>query len=139
MPTLTRWFVKSSLVFLVSALAAGLVLAADSVWNLPALTRTLVPVYLHLFLVGWVTQLIFGVVYWMFPKYSSEQPRGIESLAWGTFWLINIGLVLRVFGEPLNALSPNTGWGWLLAASAILQWLAGFGFVLNTWQRVKER
>lgn len=139
MPRLTRWFVKSSLVFFIAALLSGLGLAADSVWDLPSFISSLGPVYFHLFLVGWVTQLIFGVVYWMFPKYSSEQPRGIESLAWGTFWLMNIGLVLRVIGEPLNSLNPDTGWGWLLAASAILQWLAGVGFVVNTWQRVKER
>ncbi|HZD58520.1 MAG TPA: hypothetical protein VE136_17435, partial [Anaerolineales bacterium] len=68
MPTLTRWFVKSSLVFLVAALITGLGLSADSLWTLPAFVGTLTPVYFHLFLVGWVTQLIFGVVFWMFPK-----------------------------------------------------------------------
>jgi hypothetical protein len=139
MPTLTRWFLKASLVFLIAALLAALALAAGAIWDLPPIVGNLGPVYFHLFLVGWVTQLILGVVYWMFPKYSTEKPRGNEALAWGVFVFINIGLVLRVVGEPLNTLNPSTSWGWLLAISALLQWLAGLGFVINTWARVKER
>lgn len=139
MPPLTRWYIKSSLIFLVAALLSGLALAARPVLNLPDTISVFGPVYFHLFLVGWVTQLIFGVVYWMFPKYSIQQPRGSERLGWATFWLLNVGLILRVFGEPLNAIVPMAGFGWLLVVSAVLQWLAGMAFVANTWGRVKEK
>jgi hypothetical protein len=139
MPTLTRWFVKSALVFFVAALFIGLAQSANSLWGKSAFLSALGPVYFHLFLVGWITQLIFGVVFWMFPKYSLEKPRGSERLGWAVFFLINIGLVLRAVGEPLNSLHSGTAWGWLLGTSAILQWLGGMGFVTNTWARVKER
>jgi cbb3-type cytochrome oxidase subunit 1 len=139
MPTLTRWFVKASLVYFVAALLAGVTLALRPVLDLPGYLNALGPVYFHLFMVGWVSQLIFGVVYWMFPKYTSEKPRRSERLAWATWGLINLGLVLRSFGEPLVAAQPQAGYGWILAASAILQWLAGLAFVANTWGRVKER
>lgn len=139
MPLLTRLFVKSSLLYLLLALAAALLDAArPALPGLPALAA-LTPVFFHLFLVGWVTQLIFGVVYWMFPKQSMERPRGSERLAWGTYGLLNAGLLLRVVGEPWMAAQPGTAAGWLLALSAFLQWLAGLFFVLNTWERVKER
>jgi len=123
--------IKSALVYLVLALLAGLLLALD----LPGLSPGLAPVYFHLFMVGWVTLLIFGVVYWMFPKYTMAKPRGNARLGWAVFGCINLGLALRVVGE---ALAPS-GWGWLLAASAILQLLGGLGFVLNTWPRIKEK
>jgi hypothetical protein len=90
-------------------------------------------------MVGWVAQLIFGVVYWMFPRYSKDKPRGSEGLALATFALLNIGLVCRVVGEPIHSLWPTATWGWLVALSAILQWVAGMLFVVNTWARVKER
>jgi cbb3-type cytochrome oxidase subunit 1 len=138
MPPLTRWFLKSALVYLVAALLAGALVAARNVWLLPPLVSAFTPVYLHLFMVGWVTQLIFGVVFWMFPKYSKEKPRGSETLGWATYLLLNVGLLLRVLGEPLNALQPGTLWGWLLVVSAVLQWLAGFSFVANTWGRVQD-
>jgi hypothetical protein len=137
MPPLTRWFLKTALVYLVVALLAGALLAARNVWSLPPLVIAFTPVYFHLFMVGWVTQLIFGVVFWMFPKHSKEKPRGSETLGWATYLLLNAGLLLRAAGEPANALQPGTFWGWLLVVSATLQWLAGLAFVANTWGRVQ--
>jgi cbb3-type cytochrome oxidase subunit 1 len=139
MPPLTRWFIKASLAYFVAALLVGMALAARAIWSLPAIVAALGPVYFHLFMVGWVTQLIFGVVYWMFPKYSKEKPHGSEALWLATLWSLNLGLLLRVIGEPLHTLRPEAFWGWLLPISAFLQWLAGLGFALNTWGRVKER
>lgn len=139
MPVLTRWFVKSSLVYFVAVFVIGVILAIGGVQSLPPLLAALGPVYFHLFMVGWVTQLIMGIVFWMFPKYSKERPRGREGLAWATYWLLNIGLLLRVLGEPLIAIGEGRSWGWLLVVSALLQWLAGLAFVANTWPRVRER
>jgi cbb3-type cytochrome oxidase subunit 1 len=139
MPPLTRIFIKSSLLYFVLSVLLAVLLAARAPFNLAIPERAISPVYFHLFLVGWVAQLIFGIVYWMFPKYSKEQPRGNEKLAWSVFWLLNIGLALRVIGEPGQVIYPGAGWGWVLAASALLQWLAGMFFVFNTWGRVKER
>jgi hypothetical protein len=139
MPSLTRLYIKSSLVWFVLALFSALGLATNAVWELPPIFRVSSPVFFHLFLVGWVSQLIFGVVYWMFPKYSQEKPRGHEGLAWITFWLLNTGLALRAIGEPMQSLHPTALWSWMLALSALLQWAAGLFFVVNTWGRVKER
>lgn len=139
MPKLTRWFLKLSLVSFILAVLLGMLLAARVPLNLPGIISTLSPVYFHLFMFGWVTQLIFGIVFWMFPKYSRLQPRGSDTLGWVVFWLLNAGLSMRVIAEPAQALNPSLLWGWVLAASAVLQWLAGMFFVVNTWGRVKER
>ena len=82
-------------------------------------------------MVGWVTQLIFGMLFWMLPKYSKELPRGHERVAWAAYWLINSGLLLRVFGEPLTALRPEWGLGWLLGLSALLQLCGGWAFIVQ--------
>jgi hypothetical protein len=139
MPRLTRWYLKSALAYFIAALLVGLLLSARAVLPLPPGLGTLGPVYWHLLMVGWVSQLIFGVVFWMFPKVSADRPRGSERLGWATFWLLNSGLVLRAVSEPWMALSAGPLPGALLAVSAGLQLLAGWGFVLNTWPRVKER
>lgn len=138
MPPLTRWFVKTSFIYLILALIAGLLLILQSTftWNFPG---GLFPIYIHLFVLGWLTQLIFGVVYWMFPKLSNEKPRGNESLGWWTYGLLNFGLLLRVIAEPIQSTQPNTFSGWTLVAAAVLQFLAGLAFVINSWGRVKEK
>ncbi len=141
MPLLTRWYIKTSLVYLVLALVAGLILAGQSVWNVPPPAFSLFPTYLHLLVEGWVTMLIIGVAFWMFPKYLPDLPRGNETLAWAGYLLLNAGLVLRTIAEPVNGviLSPGSLWGILLAFAALLQWLGGMAFVANIWGRVKEK
>jgi hypothetical protein len=127
------------LIYFILALLIAVLLALQPLLNLPAIVGGLRPVYLHFFMVGWLTQLIFGVMHWMFPKASRDRPRGNERLMWAVFIALNLGLVLRALVEPLAAVQPSTSWDWLLAVSATLQWLAGLGFVANTWPRVKER
>lgn len=105
----------------------------------PLAAAALAPIFLHLFMWGWVTQLIFGVVYWMFPKHSRQQPRSSEALWVVTFWSFNIGLLLRLIGEPLHLLRPEALWAWLAVLAALLQWLAAMVFVVNSWGRVKGR
>lgn len=137
MPLLTRWYIRSALVYLTTALLLAVVLALPI--NLPPFIRFMNPVYFHLFLVGWVTQMIFGVIYWMFPIITRARPRGNEQLAWASYILLNVGLLLRVIGEPLTSTLPEAGLGWVLAISALLQWLAAVLFVFLAWPRVKEK
>lgn len=139
MPLLTRLFIKTSLGYLLLALLASWLLSMQMAGFIPPLLQGLFPVTVHLFVLGWVTQLIFGVVHWMFPLYSRQKTRGNPSLTWITYVSLNLGLALRTAGEPLHAARPTALSGWLLAVSALLLWLAGAAFVANTWRRVKER
>ncbi len=135
MPVIVRWYLRTALVMFVLALLVGLVQNLRSLF--PFLPINLTPVYFHLLMVGWVTQFILGVALWMLPKYSMEKPRGVEAFSWATYILLNAGLLVRVFSEPLNDRFPGTTWGWMLVFSAVLQWLAGLLFVVNAWRRVK--
>lgn len=137
MPTLTRWFIKSAVAYLIAALLLALVLALNAVVTLPRFVSLLTPAYFHLFLVGWVTQMIFGVIYWMFPIITRAQPRGSAPLGWASYILLNVGLLLRVVGEPLVFGRPSVGW--LLVVAALLQWLAAVFFVFIAWPRVKGK
>jgi hypothetical protein len=139
MPKLSRYFIKFGLLYFVGGLLIGTIMLAQPVFNLPPEISVLRPVYLHWLTIGWLTQLIMGVAYWMFPKYSREQPRGKEYLGWATIILLNSGLILRSIGEPAIALYPDAGLGWLLALAAVLLFLASWTFIFNTWARVKER
>lgn len=135
MPLLTRWFLKAALVYLILALCAGMLLVLPNTSPIAGAF----PVYFHLLTFGWLTQLIFGIALWMFPKYMPDKPRGHEWLGWSTFILLNIGLILRVIFEPMNALASSTFSGWMLVIAALFQWLSGVTFVTNTWKRVRER
>ena len=129
MPAVTRWALRTALACIAVTMIAGVLL----VWpGAPALPY---PTYLHLFTVGWLSNLIFGVAHWMFPRASAERPRGDVRLAWAGWGLLNAGLLLRVIGEGWRPGAPAT---WLLA-SAILQLVAVWAWVAHLWPRVRER
>ena len=139
MPPLTRWFIKSALVYLTVSLLVGVALTARGAVRLPTVVDALMPVYLHLFMIGWVTQMIFGVAYWMFPRVSKENPRGWEGLALVTYVTLNVGLIARAVVEPILALRPAPVWAATLILSAVLQWIGALVFAANTWRRVRAR
>jgi len=125
------------MIYFLAAVLTGLLLAAPIAWSGQPAVAVFGPTQLHLFTVGWVTQIIFGVAYWMFPRHSAARPRGSEALGWASLILLNAGLLFRVVGEPLSRLGDRVGP--LLVVSALLQLLAGWAFVLNTWPRVRGR
>ncbi|MBK9124332.1 MAG: hypothetical protein IPM16_14600 [Chloroflexi bacterium] len=139
MPTLSRYFIKTGMLYLLAGLAMTAAMLAQPVLGWSPMLQTLRPVYLHFIFVGWVTQIIMGVAYWMFPKKSKEDPRGNPQLGWAVYVCLNIGLLLRAFGEPAMAMNPGSGWGWTLTFAAAFMLAAGWIFVYMTWDRVKER
>jgi hypothetical protein len=139
MPTLSRWFIKIGLLYFIVSLLLGALMMAQPALGWSAQIQVLRPVYLHFLFIGWVTQIIMGVAYWMFPKYSREHPRGSEKLGWAVLILLNIGLVLRAVGEPAVLLAPELGMNWTLVVASFCLLLAGWGFIANTWGRIKER
>lgn len=139
MPTLSRWFIKVGMCYLVAGLAIGGVLLAQPVMSWSRSLQVLNPVYLHFLFIGWVTQVIMGVGYWMFPKQSKDNPRGSSWLGWVVLITLNAGLVLRAIGEPAVVLAPEAKLGWTLAVASMLLLFAGWGFIFNTWGRIKER
>lgn len=136
MPKLTRWFIKTGLLYLVVALLTGVLTTAGAVTALPYPFASLSNLYIQILMAGWLTQLIFGVANWMFPVFSREAPRGNEQLGWASYALLNAGLVLHIliaFLGVSGAVAP----GWLAGVASVFLFLAALAFVANTWQRVK--
>ena len=141
MPPLSRWYIKLAMVYFVAALAVGALQVLQAPLRLPAVLAVTGPAYVHMLVVGWITQMIFGVAYWMFPKYAPPPaaPRGNNAVAIATLILLNLGLLVRVVVEPVRAWRPEALPGWPLIVAALAQWLAAVGFAINTWPRVKEK
>ena len=139
MPKLTRYFIKTAFVYLMLAMLIGMLLALGRNVTLPGFAQYLSPIFFHFFMFGWVTQMIFGVAFRIFPNINRDQPRGSHKVGWLTYFLLNSGLLLRAVSEPTNALHDGTIWDWLLVLSAAFQWTAGLLFVFNSWPRIKKR
>ncbi|MEO8294848.1 MAG: hypothetical protein ABI613_04965 [Gemmatimonadota bacterium] len=129
MPQLSRFFIRSGMACLVLGLVASVIASVS-----PAMA-TIRPTWFHLITVGWLTQLIFGVALWMFPRPPTAARR--DAWGWFGFWALNAGLLLRLLAEPLKIFSNRMGG--LLVLSAFLQLGAIIALVASLWPRVRER
>lgn len=134
-----RVFIKTALAQLLAAMLLGALLLVNQGLRLIDGLGGLLPVYYHLLMLGWATQLIAGVALWMFPPLARDRPRGDERLGWFAYGALNGGLVLRAIAEPLHTIAPRAWTGWALTMAALLQVLAVWAIVLALWPRVKGR
>ncbi len=136
MPTLTRWFLRAAIVNLVAALALALLMALPALAGSAPAWR---PVYVHLLVMGWATQMIFGVGLWMFPRKKPLDLKSVDWLGWGCFALTNLGLALRALAEPALAMGRWAHAGTGVTIAAALQLAATLAFVIQAWPRVTAR
>ena len=114
-------YVKTAFVQLLISLFIGALLLINTGLRLQSGLNVLLPVYYHLLMVGWATQLIGGVALWMFPVHSRERPRGDERLGWVAYGALNGGLLIRAIAEPVHTLGLRNWSAWGLMIAATLQ------------------
>ncbi len=126
------WFVRAFLKGSLTWFSAAVLLAV-AMALVPALTvyRT---AHLHMALLGFVTQMIYGVALHVIPRFFGQplvSPRTAEVQFWaaqtGLATLVS-GFLLRVWGLPAAAV--------LLAVGGLLSALGAGCFVVNIWRTI---
>lgn len=129
MPRLSAWFVRAALVYLALGFTFGGLLLANKGVPLYPLTWRLLPAHIEFLLFGWTLQLIFGVAFWILPRWQSQ--RGNVRPAWLALLLVNAGVWLVVLAGWLN-------WpAWSLMVGRLLEVTAVAAFAAHAWPRVK--
>jgi hypothetical protein len=132
----TRWFIKAGMAYLVLGIFLFLI---DSIPVL-SINMNLLPVYWHMIALGWITQVIIGVSIWMFPRKKKDRKNLESPVAWGIFWTLNSGLILRFLAEPFPVLYSGTLLIQLITVlSVLLQLTAAVLYLIEIWPRVKPR
>ena len=151
MPATSRTFVKASVVYLgIGAILGALMLINRWLPLGPAIAYLRLS-HVQFLVVGWLTQLILGVAWWLFPPLAAglrhdaplplrrgQAQRGSEPLFWATFACLNLGILLRGVFDPLYSWAKAGILGFLVGISGLLLLAAAVTFVLNMWGRVRE-
>jgi len=135
MPIQARWLIKTALGYLAVALGIGVVRAGQAAGLVPGTAAALWLPQLHFLTVGWLTQLIFGVAFWLFP--NPDGGAASSRAVWIAYGALNLGLLLRLGCEPAALAEGLRNWG--LVASAGLQWGASLLLVGHFWRRVRTK
>jgi cbb3-type cytochrome oxidase subunit 1 len=123
-----RAFVRASLVWLALGVTLGVAMAAHPAW------RVFRTAHLHMNLTGFMTMMIFGVAYYVIPRFFG-QPLHSRPIAFGQWWLSNLGLGGMVAGFMMQAYAIP-GWTALLVTSGVLQAVGAYAFVYNIWRTI---
>jgi hypothetical protein len=124
MPWLTRTFLRFSLLYFVSGLTIGsLILANKGLLFYPPLWR-LLPVHIDLLFLGWIVQMVFGVAFWILPRFWEKPRRGNVTGAYLAFVLLNTGIWLVVIANIWPLPSSIVLVGRVMELSAIISFVA---------------
>ena len=119
-------FIRASLVWLVAGVTLGVGMAVS-----PALVvyRT---AHIHFLLLGFVTGMIFGVGYHVFPRFAGRALRS-PRLMLAHWWLANAGV--GAIGAAFALRASGVSWApALLAAGGSAAALGAYLFAWNVWR-----
>jgi hypothetical protein len=151
MPITSRAFVRASIIYLALGSLLGALLLVNRWIPIGSEIAALRISHIEFLIVGWLTQLIMGVAWWLFPTLTvglrpgdpkpirrGQAQRGSEPIFWMTFVSLNLGILLRALFGPLYSWTRIDMFSALAGVSGLFLLLAAIGFVLNTWGRVRE-
>ncbi len=89
--------------------------------------------HVHLGVLGFFLSMVMGVGYWMMPRPGGLRQEKLEAL---TFYLLNVGLVLRLIFEPLWQYKGYLLFKHFTMLSGVLIFFAMFSFAYAMNKRV---
>ncbi len=88
------------------------------------------PIHIELLIIGWAFNLIFGVAYWIFPRFNrAERPRAYLALI--GFIALNLGILL--YSLALLSLLPPL----FRLIARLIEFVALLSFALHLLPRAK--
>lgn len=132
LPPYVRGFIHASLVWFTVGILIGVAMAF---W--PAGHIVYRPAHAHANLLGFVSMFIFGVAYYVLPRFVGR-PLPSERMAMWHLWVANAGLVLLVAGWLAGPTWTGAG-RLLLIAGASFSLLGAALFIINAWRITSRR
>lgn len=135
MLTLHRVFIKTALTYFLLGIGMGAFLLMNKAWPRLEIPYVFITLHNHILTVGFILMMIMGVAYWMFPRlpFTTAEAMASDPLAWASYYLLNIGLLLRIIFEPLETHRFAKA---LLLISGVTQFLGILMFIIAIWKRV---
>jgi heme/copper-type cytochrome/quinol oxidase subunit 1 len=134
-----RYFVKTSIIFLVVGILTGLYMLIlrnfYDVWPHP----DLVSAHTHIILVGSVMMMIMGVALWFFPRAEKNDKLYKPALVLASYFTITISTILRFISQVISSfIAADSLLKLLLTISAIGQVAGIIIFFISIWGRIRS-
>jgi len=134
-----RYFIKTSIAFLVLGILTGLYMVIAryyfNAWPPP----DLVSAHTHIILVGAVMMMIMGVALWFFPRPEKDDKLYKPNLILAAYFIITISTALRFILQIVSSfVQMNEIIKFLLLLSSVSQVLGIIIFFVSIWGRIRS-
>jgi heme/copper-type cytochrome/quinol oxidase subunit 1 len=136
--TTVRYFIKTSIIFLVIGLLTGLYMSVSSSLFGQAYSQELVSAHTHLILLGSVMMMIMGVALWFFPRPEKEDKKYKPYLISIVYWVLTVSTLIRYIFQLINAFNYSELNKILITVFSFLQICGIVLFFYSIWGRIRS-
>ncbi len=136
--TTVRYFIKTSIIFLITGILTGLYMSISlNVFNTSYPTG-FISAHTHIILVGSVMMMIMGVALWFFPRAIKDDKKYQPDIIWGVYFIMTLATAFRFITEILTSLFNLTSFRGIISFFSLLQVLALILFFYSIWGRIRS-
>lgn len=132
-----RYFIKTSIVFLVMGILTGLYISLAKYFYLSGYSQELISAHTHIILVGSVMMMIMGVALWFFPRAEKNDKKYNPNLILITYWIMTISTAMRFIMQVTGVFVYVIWVKVLIVVFSIFQILAMILFFYSIWGRIR--
>ncbi|MBK7381633.1 MAG: cbb3-type cytochrome c oxidase subunit I [Ignavibacteriales bacterium] len=135
--TTVRYFVKTSIIFLVLGILTGLYMSYSKYISESGYTQELISAHTHIILVGSVMMMIMGVALWFFPRAEKDDKKYNPDLIKVVYWLMATATFLRFIFQLVGSYYYLPIVNTLIFFFSALQVIAMILFFYSMWGRIR--
>lgn len=132
-----RYFIKTSVIFLIIGILTGLYMSVSKYVLKIGYSQELISAHTHLILVGSVMMMIMGVALWFFPRADKDDKKYNPDLILIAYWVMTIGTSLRFIFQVVANFLVSDLIQYLIVISSVLQVVAMILFFYSMWGRIR--
>lgn len=134
-----RYFIKTSITFLMLGIITGLYMMIEKLYFNTWPHPDLISAHTHIILVGSVMMMIMGVALWFFPRAEKDDKLYKPQIILSAYFIITISTGIRFIVQIISSfVLLNEFWKFLLLISSIGQVAGIILFFISMWGRIRS-
>jgi heme/copper-type cytochrome/quinol oxidase subunit 1 len=135
--TTVRYFVKTSITFLVLGILTGLYMSYTKYIAKTGYSIEILSAHTHIILVGSVMMMIMGVALWFFPRAEKTDQKYNPDLILIIYWLMTSSTLLRFIFQFIKGIHYSETFDYFIFITSALQVVSMILFFYSIWGRIR--
>ncbi len=132
-----RYFIKTSIVFLIIGILTGLYMSlAKHVFKI-GYRPEMLSAHTHIILVGSVMMMIMGVALWFFPRAQKDDKKYNPDLILATYWVMTLSTAFRYIFQVAASFAYADWLNPLISIASFFQVAGILLFFYSIWGRIR--